>query len=54
MYAVAREYNDDDKDYEIDDTEIQMLEERWESYKSGKSKAYSWEEAKEMIRKKPK
>ena len=53
MYAVAREYNNDEKDYEIDDTEIQMLEERWENYKSGKSKSYSWEEAKEMIRKKP-
>jgi putative addiction module component (TIGR02574 family) len=51
MYAVAREYNDEENEYEIDDVEIQMLEERWENYKSGKSKTYSWDEVKESIRK---
>jgi Putative addiction module component len=55
MYAVAREYNDDDeKEYEFDTSEMQMLEKRWENFKSGKSKGYSWEEAKEMIRQKKK
>jgi len=53
MYVVAREYNNE-KEYELDDTEIQLLEERWENYKSGKSKGYSWDEVKEMIGKKKK
>lgn len=55
MYAIAKEYNEDDKYYNVlDEAEIQMLEERWEKYKSGKGKGYSWDEAKEMIRKKKK
>lgn len=54
MYVIAREYNDDDKEFEFDDTEIQMLEDRWGKYKSGKSKGYSLKEAKEMIARKKK
>lgn len=54
MYAIAREYNDDEKEYELNDAEMQMLEERWENYKSGKSKSYTWEEAKAIITSKKK
>ncbi len=54
MYAIAREYNDDEKEYELNDAEMQMLEERWENYKSGKSKSHTWEEAKAIITSKKK
>ncbi|MEI9911418.1 MAG: hypothetical protein WDO71_18240 [Bacteroidota bacterium] len=39
MYAIAREYNDDEKEYELNDAEMQMLEERWEIIKVAKAKA---------------
>jgi cob(I)alamin adenosyltransferase len=47
MYAVAKEYHEDDS--QLEDAEIQMLEERREEYLAGKSKGYTWQETKEMI-----
>jgi hypothetical protein len=52
MYVVAREYNNED--HPLDDTEIQMLEERWKDYKSGKNSGYSWDEVIEAISKRKK
>ena len=56
MYAVAKEYNEeDDFEYEFSDEEIKLFEERRAKRLSGESKTYSWEEAKDMItgKKKP-
>ena len=50
MYAVAREYNeDDDIEYQFTDEEIKLFEERRAKRLSGESKTYSWKEAKEII-----
>ena len=38
--------------YSLTDEQINMVEERVEEYKSGVSKTYNWEEAKNMIGKK--
>lgn len=46
MYAIAKEYNDDDS---IDDADISLLESRREKRLSGESKLYSWADAKQMI-----
>jgi hypothetical protein len=55
MYAVAKEYKEDDSDSSLDDEEIRMLEERRAEYLRGKGKSYTWEEAKDIIvnKKKP-
>lgn len=50
MYIVAREYSND-KEPELDESEIQLLEERWDDYKNGVSKSYSWDEVKEILAK---
>jgi hypothetical protein len=50
MYALAKEYNDeDDAEYEFSEKEMAAFEERRAKRLSGESKTYSWEEAKEMI-----
>jgi len=50
MYAVAREYNEeDDFEYEFTEEEIKMFDERRAKHLSGESKSYSWEEAKDII-----
>ncbi|MDR3711308.1 MAG: hypothetical protein P4L51_00710 [Puia sp.] len=50
MYAVAREYNeDDDFEYQFTDEEIKIFEQRTAKRESGESKTYNWKEAKEII-----
>jgi len=50
MYAVAREYSDeDDFEYQFTDEEIKLFEERTAKRHSGESKTYSWKDAKEII-----
>jgi NAD+--asparagine ADP-ribosyltransferase len=49
MFAIAREYNEEDDSYEFTDEEIKTFEERRNSRLSGKSKTYSWQEAKQKI-----
>lgn len=50
MYAVAKEYNeDDDFEYRFAEEEIRLFEERTAKRLSGESKTYSWKEAKEII-----
>lgn len=50
MYAVAKEYNDeDDFDYEFSEEELAIFEERRIKRMNGESKTYSWDEAREMI-----
>jgi hypothetical protein len=50
MYAVAREYNeDDDFEYQFTDEEIKLFEERTAKRLSGDSKIYSWKDAKDII-----
>lgn len=56
MYAVAKEYNeDDDFEYEFSDEDIKQFEERRTKRLSGESKTYNWQEAKDIItgKKKP-
>ncbi len=45
VYALVREYVNDD----LTQIEIAQLEERTARRKSGESKLYNWEEAKEII-----
>jgi len=50
MYAVAREYNEeDDFEYVFSQQEMQLFEERRARRLSGESKSYSWPEAKDII-----
>jgi hypothetical protein len=50
MYAVAKEYNeDDDFEYLFSDIDIQLLEERSAKRLNGESKTYGWKEAKDII-----
>ena len=49
MYAVAKEYNDeDDFEYEFSEEEINLFEERRAKRFTCKSKTYSWQEAQNM------
>jgi len=50
MYAIAKEYNeDDDFEYEFTAEDIERFEQRRNSRLSGESKTYSWQEAKDII-----
>jgi hypothetical protein len=50
MYAVAKEYNeDDDFEYHFTDEEVKLFEERTAKRLNGESQIYSWKEAKEII-----
>jgi hypothetical protein len=50
MYAVAKEYNeDDDFEYKFTEEEIKLFEERTTKRLSGESKTYTWKDAKEII-----
>lgn len=55
MYAIAREYNDEqpDEEYVFSPEELALFERRRMAYLNGESKAYSWEESKKMIIGKP-
>lgn len=55
MYAIAREYNDeDDFEYEFSDEELRVFEQRKMNRLNEVSKTYSWKEAKDMITRKKK
>ncbi|MDI9365354.1 MAG: hypothetical protein QM541_10415 [Flavobacterium sp.] len=47
MYAIAKEYNEDDS---IEDADVILLDARKEKRLSGESKLYSWAEAKRNIK----
>jgi len=50
MYAMAKEYNnDDDFEYEFSENEMNLLEERRKKRLREDSKTDTWEEAKEII-----
>jgi len=49
MLALAREYNDEELEYEFTDEEIKLFDERRAKRLSGESKVYSWEEAEKII-----
>jgi hypothetical protein len=50
MYAVAKEYNeDDDFEYQFTEEEIRLFEERTAKRRSGESQVYNWKDAKEII-----
>lgn len=50
MYAVAREYNEeDDFEYQFTEEEIKLFEERSAKRQNGDSKTYDWKDAKEII-----
>ncbi len=52
MYAVAREYNDEEDVYALSKEEIKELDERRKKRLSGNSKMYDWEQAKKIISRK--
>lgn len=52
MLAVAKEYSSIDSEYTFTKEELALFEERRQKRLSGKSKGYSWEEAKAMITRK--
>ena len=50
MYAVAKEYNDeDDFEYTFSEDEIKLFEQRTAKRLKGESKTYNWQEAKDII-----
>lgn len=49
LYALAQEYKHIDDDIELADGELKLLEQRRADRLSGKSKTYSWEDAKKAI-----
>lgn len=50
MYAIAKEYNDDDdNEYTMSPEEIAEMDRRRNNRLNGSSKTYSWDTAKEMI-----
>ena len=50
MYAVAKEYTEDDNvEYEFNEEEIKLYEDRREKRLNNESKIYGWSEAKEII-----
>ncbi len=50
MYAVAREYSeDDDFEYEFTEEELLLFEQRRQKRLNGESKTYSWQEAIEIV-----
>ena len=50
MYAVAKEYNeDDDFEYQFTDDEIKLFDARSAKRLNGESKTYSWKDAKDII-----
>jgi hypothetical protein len=50
MYAVAKEYNeDDDFEYQFTEEELRLFEERTAKRLGGESKTFSWKDAKEII-----
>jgi hypothetical protein len=50
MYAVAREYNEEDEfEYQFTEKEIRLFEGRTASCHSGERKTYSWKDVKGII-----
>jgi hypothetical protein len=49
VYALAKEYNNPQHEYEFSDNDIAMLEERRTAYFAGKNKASSWNEVKARV-----
>ena len=49
MYAISKEYNEDDFEYAFSEIDIQIFEKRRMNRLKEESKTYSWKEAKEMI-----
>jgi hypothetical protein len=51
MFALAKEYNDDEANYLFNENDIKELDELTAKRLSGESKTYNWTEAKNMITK---
>ena len=49
MYAVAREYTNEESLFDFTDEEIKEFDERRRKRLAGESKTYSWEAVKRMI-----
>jgi hypothetical protein len=49
MFALAKEYNDDDLEYEFTAEDIKIFDERREKRLKGESSVLSWKEAKDII-----
>ncbi len=50
MYALAREYNDeDDFENELSEADIKMFDKRRTKRLNGESKIYNWQQAKKIV-----
>jgi phosphoribosylanthranilate isomerase len=50
MYALAREYNDeDDFENELSEADIKMFDKRRTKRLNGESKTYNWQQAKKIV-----
>jgi len=50
MYAIAKEYNDeDDFEYQFSEEELKSFAKRKKKRESGGSKTYNWDDAKDII-----
>ena len=49
MFALAKEYSEEDDSYEFTDDEIKEFEARREARLSGVSKTYTWQEVKQKV-----
>lgn len=49
LFALAKEYMDEDNDDELSDEELAILDKRRENRLSGKSKTHPWPEVKNRI-----
>jgi len=49
LFALAKEYKDEDDTYEFSEDELKVIEQRRNDRLSGKSKVYSWNDAKNAI-----
>ncbi len=49
LFALAKEYVEDDDSFEFTEDELKALEQRRDDRISGKSKTYSWDDAKKAI-----
>ncbi|HEY8930540.1 MAG TPA: hypothetical protein VIM55_15165 [Mucilaginibacter sp.] len=52
MLALAKEYNEDDVEYEFTAEDIKLFDERREKRLSGESETFTWDEAKSIITRK--
>lgn len=49
IYALVKEYNDDNTQYQFSEEDINQFDERRQMRLSGESRTYTWEETKAIV-----